>query len=289
MKTGDKPSEVNGVPISPSDYVIDFLRCTIEAEDPYMVAVFFHVLKLAEIAPCLRTCRVKNKFLDEQLPTHIQTNVLMNLLLLYPSTAEEFAESGMFGEFDESMAGKCLMVCELQITMKDFLQIKRLQHCYYDLTRVKRDDLAAFLLSSGPFIDPNTLKEKVPSVVKQLASTKKRLSTVVPVPAERALAGGLAAAEESSEAELEALRQQLSEKDQQLSEKDAEIEALRRRLQEKDERSAAHAAASGTVPSSQLSPPLAPLEFTKLDGTRMVWDAREMSWKLPTSEGDGAE
>ena len=173
--------------------------------------------------------------------------------------------------------------------MKDFLLIKRLQHCYYDLTRVKRNDLAAFLLSSGPFIDPNTLKEKVPSVVKELASTKKRLSMVMPVPAERALAGGLAAAEESSEAELEALRQQLSEKDQQLSEKDAEIEALRRRLQEKDERSAAHAAASGTVPSSQLSPPLAPLEFTKLDGTRMVWDAREMSWKLPTSEGDGAE
>ena len=234
MNAGDKPSEVNGVPISPSDYVIDFLRCTIEAEDPYMVAVFFHVLKLAEIAPCLRTCRVKNKFLDKRLPTHIQTNVLMNLLLLYPSTAEEFAESGMFGEFDESMAGKCLMVCELQITMKDFLQIKRLQHCYYDLTRVKRDDLAAFLLSSGPFIDPNTLKEKVPSVVKELASTKKRLSMVMPMPAERALAGGLAAAEESSEAELEALRQQLSEKDQQLSEKDAEIEALRRRLQEKD-------------------------------------------------------
>ena len=159
MNAGDKPSEVNGVPISPSDYVIDFLRCTIEAEDPYMVAVFFHVLKLVKIAPCLRTCRVKNKFLDKRLPTHIQTNVLMNLLLLYPSTAEEFAESGMFGEFDESMAGKCLMVCELQITMKDFLQIKRLQHCYYDLTRVKRDDLAAFLLSSGPFIDPNTLEE----------------------------------------------------------------------------------------------------------------------------------
>ena len=57
MNAGDKPSEVNGVPISPSDYVIDFLRCTIEAEDPYMVAVFFHALKLAEIAPCLRTCR----------------------------------------------------------------------------------------------------------------------------------------------------------------------------------------------------------------------------------------
>ena len=180
MNAGDKPSEVNGVPISPSDYVIDFLRCTIEAEDPYMVAVFFHVLKLAEIAPCLRTCRVKNKFLDERLPTHIQTNVLMNLLLLYPSTAEEFAESGMFGEFDESMAGKCLMVCELQITMKDFLQIKRLQHCYYDLTRVKRDDLAAFLLSSGPFIDPNTLEEKVPSVVKQMEEQSSRLSVAMP-------------------------------------------------------------------------------------------------------------
>ena len=31
MKEGKKPSEWNGYPISPSDYVIDFLRCTIEA------------------------------------------------------------------------------------------------------------------------------------------------------------------------------------------------------------------------------------------------------------------
>ena len=77
MNAGDKPSEVNGVPISPSDYVIDFLRCTIEAEDPYMVAVFFHALKLAEIAPCLRTCRVKNKFLDERLPARALVGTLL--------------------------------------------------------------------------------------------------------------------------------------------------------------------------------------------------------------------
>ena len=176
-----------------------------------MVAVFFHVLKLAEIAPCLRTCRVKNKFLDKRLPTHIQTNVLMNLLLLYPSTAEEFAESGMFGEFDESMAGKCLMVCELQITMKDFLQIKRLQHCYYDLTRVKRDDLAAFLLSSGPFIDPNTLKEKVPSVVKQMEEQSSRLSVAMP--------NGGASGVSIDSIEVDVLRQQLAEKDRQLARK----------------------------------------------------------------------
>ena len=222
MKTGDKPSEVNGVPISPSDYVIDFLRCTIEAEDPYMVAVFFHALKLAEIAPCLRTCRVKNKFLDKRLPTHIQTNVLMNLLLLYPSTAEEFAESGMFGEFDESMAGKCLMVCELQITMKDFLQIKRLQHCYYDLTRVKRDDLAAFLLSSGPFIDPNTLKEKVPSVVKQMEEQSSRLSVAMPGGGGGGGGGGASGVSIDS-IEVDVLRLQLAEKDQLLSEKDRQL------------------------------------------------------------------
>jgi hypothetical protein len=162
--------------MSPADYVIDFLRCTIQVEDPYVVAVLFEVFKLAKIATCLRTCRVKNNFTDKKLPRHIQTNALMNLQLLYPSTAEEFVESGMLGEFDGSMAGKCIMVCELQITMKDFLQIKRLQHSYSSLTRVGRNDLAAFLLENGPFIDPNTLEEKIPSVVKEMASQEKRLS-----------------------------------------------------------------------------------------------------------------
>ena len=61
MEEGKKPTELNGVPISPSDYVLDLLRCTIEVEDPYLVAVIFFVLEEANIAKCLRICRVKNK------------------------------------------------------------------------------------------------------------------------------------------------------------------------------------------------------------------------------------
>ena len=80
MAEGKKVSAVHGLPVSPADYVIDFLRCTIEAEDPYVVAVVFFVLLKATVATCLRICRVKNKFVDRRLPTHIQTNILLNLL-----------------------------------------------------------------------------------------------------------------------------------------------------------------------------------------------------------------
>ena len=125
MKDGNKPTEMkNGMQISPSEYVIDFLRCTIEVEDPYLVSVIYFVLLKANIATCLRICRVKKEFVDESLDKHIQTNVLMNLLLSYPKTKDEFETSGLMGEFDPSMAGICMMVCELQITMKDFLTIK---------------------------------------------------------------------------------------------------------------------------------------------------------------------
>ena len=124
MKDRKKPTELNGVPISPSDYVFDFLSCTTEVEDLYLVAVIFFVLEKANIATCLRICRVKNKFVDKKLPPHIQTNVLMNLCLQYPSSADEFKMSGLMGNFNPSMVDKCLMVCELQITMKDFLTIK---------------------------------------------------------------------------------------------------------------------------------------------------------------------
>ena len=131
MKDGNKPTEMNDMLIYPSDYVIDFLRCTIEVEDPYLVSVIYFVLLKANIATCLRICRVKNKFVDEDLPKHIQTNVLMNLLLSYPKSKDEFVTSGLMGDFDPSLADKCMMVCELQITMKDFLTIKVCVVCMF--------------------------------------------------------------------------------------------------------------------------------------------------------------
>eukprot|EP00565_Helicotheca_tamesis_P000332 CAMPEP_0185740894 /NCGR_PEP_ID=MMETSP1171-20130828/38665_1 /TAXON_ID=374046 /ORGANISM="Helicotheca tamensis, Strain CCMP826" /LENGTH=914 /DNA_ID=CAMNT_0028412825 /DNA_START=214 /DNA_END=2956 /DNA_ORIENTATION=- len=155
MNRGDKDTEINGIQVlSPADYVIDFLRCTIEVEDPYLVAVVFAVLLKEEVATCLQICRAKNKFMDKKLPRHIQTNVLMNLALIYPHDKDEFEVSGLVGDFDSAFAGRCMMVCELQITMKDFLHIKRLQHAYYDITRAEVEDLPNLLLTEGVFIEP---------------------------------------------------------------------------------------------------------------------------------------
>ena len=123
MKEGTKEKELNNVVISPADYVIDVLRCTIEVEDPYLVAVIFHVLLKKKIAPCLQVCRVKNKFLSET-EDHRKTNVLMNIELLYPHDEDEFEKSCIKGEFNPKMSGKCILVCELQITLRDFLLIK---------------------------------------------------------------------------------------------------------------------------------------------------------------------
>ena len=123
MKKGDKKRFINDIEISPADYVIDLLRCTIEVEDPYIAVVIFYVLFEKKIAPCLQICRVKNKFVSE-IEDHKRTNILMNLTLKYPHNYDEFSKSSMRGEFNEKMCGKYLLVFELQITMKDFLLIK---------------------------------------------------------------------------------------------------------------------------------------------------------------------
>ena len=165
----ERPSSVNGVPVSPADFVIDFLRATLEVEAPYLVAVLFHVFSKRKHATCLRLCRTKNKFVDEELEPHIRTNLLLNLELLYPWTREMFEESGMPGEFCESLVGQVMTVVEVQITMRLFLKIKKLQHKYYAITRAERDELPALLLRGGAFVDPNTMAQVVPQVVLDMA------------------------------------------------------------------------------------------------------------------------
>ena len=48
----------------------------------------------------------------------------MNMKLLYPRNEKEYKESGLKGKFDINICGECMLICELQITMKDFLLIK---------------------------------------------------------------------------------------------------------------------------------------------------------------------
>eukprot|EP00592_Proboscia_alata_P029738 CAMPEP_0194446954 /NCGR_PEP_ID=MMETSP0176-20130528/128731_1 /TAXON_ID=216777 /ORGANISM="Proboscia alata, Strain PI-D3" /LENGTH=978 /DNA_ID=CAMNT_0039273741 /DNA_START=121 /DNA_END=3057 /DNA_ORIENTATION=+ len=174
MDEGKKSSECNKLPVSPAEYILDILRCTIEAEDPYVIAVFFQVLLNAKHAKNLHVCRVKNKFIDRKVEKHIRTNVLLNVMLRYPLTEVDFGVSKMLGEFDQSMAGNCLMVCEVQLTLKDFVYIKRLQHSYYDITRVEEHQLLPFLLETGAFIDHNTMEEKIPKVIEEMMEKKQK-------------------------------------------------------------------------------------------------------------------
>ena len=126
MVKGEKKCEVASLPISPADYILDFVRATVEVEDPYLVGVLFSVIANETYSKYLRLCRIKNKFMDEAIDEETRTNVLLNLDLLYPETREDFEASGMLGEFQEPLKTKVITVVELQITLSNFLLIKKI-------------------------------------------------------------------------------------------------------------------------------------------------------------------
>lgn len=157
-----------------ADYVLDWVRATIVAEDPYILYVIFIMLREN---PVLTIQRTKNKFFDSTYPTNIRTNVLINLLLLYPNTREEFKmydrrmrmSSGGWSSlgndaFDDKMAGKPIHSCEVQLTLQDFLKIKKLMHSYY---AIERSSDPAFILKHPLFMDASCVEE-VPQFVKDL-------------------------------------------------------------------------------------------------------------------------
>mmetsp|Transcript_34888 Transcript_34888/g.64989 ORF Transcript_34888/g.64989 Transcript_34888/m.64989 type:complete len:229 (+) Transcript_34888:127-813(+) len=92
-------------------YLCDFLRATIFASDPFVLAVAFHKLKEHP-----EVVRVKNKFRDEKTP-ETRTNILVNLWIRHG---------------DEEQIG------EVQFLLQDYLTAKSLQHLYYDVVRAER-------------------------------------------------------------------------------------------------------------------------------------------------------
>merc|ERR1712072_1424035 len=116
----------DGRPLTGVDYVVDWLRATVSTEDPYNLFLLFLLLRDGhDKRRGFLLQRVKNKFFDLNEEAHIRTNVLINLVLLYPSTAEEFAETPLLElPFDGALAGTEITACELQLTLEDFLTIK---------------------------------------------------------------------------------------------------------------------------------------------------------------------
>jgi len=90
-------------------YVCDFLRATIFASDPYVLAVAFWQLQKE-----FEFVRVKNKFGEEGLRPELRTNILVNLWVKH---------------------GDCALIGEVQFLLQDYLTAKSLQHLYYDVAR----------------------------------------------------------------------------------------------------------------------------------------------------------
>eukprot|EP00588_Corethron_pennatum_P023758 CAMPEP_0194317132 /NCGR_PEP_ID=MMETSP0171-20130528/13886_1 /TAXON_ID=218684 /ORGANISM="Corethron pennatum, Strain L29A3" /LENGTH=326 /DNA_ID=CAMNT_0039073621 /DNA_START=133 /DNA_END=1113 /DNA_ORIENTATION=+ len=152
--------------LSGIDYVLDWMRSTVKSEDPYVLYIFYQLLKQS---PHFKIQRVKNKFQERGKDPSDKnpTNVLINLILLYPPTEECYQQTKLskFGPFEDSRVGEELTSCEVQLTLKDFHTIKELQHIYYDVDRSKDEN---FILWEPIFLSKDTLEKKDPSVLKDL-------------------------------------------------------------------------------------------------------------------------
>ena len=159
---GEKKHDFSGRRLIGIDYVLDWLRCTIATEDPYNLFLFF--LLLQNTSDVFQIQRVKNKFFNSELPPHIQTNVLMNVLLLYPKDENAFKASCLRGEFDAEWARKPIVSVEIQLTLSDFFIIKELEHDFYNVLRSTEPE--SFLLSNPLFVD-DVMRPKVPWVLRK--------------------------------------------------------------------------------------------------------------------------
>ena len=129
----DDSSEAHedGVSVSEADYVIDFLRCELAAQDPFALAVAFEVLNGTGNTsnPGLRVCGAHNPFLDDSLEWQYRTSCTLKVMVCYPSTEKEFFASGMLGTpwiaFDPTMAGRDLMMVEVRLALIDFVIMAR--------------------------------------------------------------------------------------------------------------------------------------------------------------------
>jgi len=157
------------------DYILDWLRATVCAQDPYLLSVFFAVLQ--QSPEMFRLQRVKNKFFDESYEENIRTNVLINLFLLYPADKDSYRASKLLlGKFNPELVGRPLTSCEIQLTLNDFLTIKRLMHTYYE---IKRSAMGAMSMLKHPmFMDDFTLEPRIPDVVIEIKQQEASIRRV---------------------------------------------------------------------------------------------------------------
>jgi TPR repeat protein len=128
-------------------YLVDTLRATYTFEDPCALAVAFELVKNM---PKCKVIRVKNKLTDITLKPHLRTTILVNVEML------DLEPSGL------------PMICEIQFTFQDYLDIKKELHKMYEFERANGD----FRKLIEPVFD------KHDDADRDGASTTKRLDIV---------------------------------------------------------------------------------------------------------------
>ena len=183
----DTSSEAHedGVSVSEADYVTDFLRCELAAQDPLALAVAFEVLNGTGNAsnPGLRVCGAQNPLLDDSLEWQYRTSCTLKVMVCYPSTEKEFFASGMLGTpwiaFDPTMAGRDLMMVEVRLALLDFVILARAlegYQCVMKSTAEHGGGGAAQLLKSPAFLEQGARvpKRLLPKVSQETADRRGR-------------------------------------------------------------------------------------------------------------------
>jgi len=93
-------------------YVCDWLRCTILAQDPFVLSLVYEALKKAMVL-----VRMKNNITNEQLPALMRTNLLANFKMCLQGAPH---------------------IVEVQLILQDFFTIRTEEHLFYELSRATR-------------------------------------------------------------------------------------------------------------------------------------------------------
>ena len=169
----ERPDKIDGKPVSPVDYVLDWLRATFVAEDPYVLAACLALIRDGKF-PYFELIRTKNNVTKK---TH---NVLTNVYMLYPKTEEDFKVCKLLGKFDPSLAGKRIANVEIQYMLFDFLQVKKVQHKHYEIARCGDGDRGYVpILKTPVFIKDETrvrYESKISSMAKEITELRERIA-----------------------------------------------------------------------------------------------------------------
>jgi ankyrin repeat protein len=161
------PSSNNrGVVLSPADYVTDITSGVVDVENPYMVAVIFECLR--DSTPGLRMAWCENNMAGESSEALCHSAATFKMMVVAPDNEERHKELGIPIPFDEKLAGKDMICATLRIHFAGFRHVETMADMYAKIASAEREQLPGLILADPLFLNPVTLEDEIPSVMKDL-------------------------------------------------------------------------------------------------------------------------